>query len=181
MDGQTEIRGGCAHFDREHAFGNEFACSRSHNADTQNALGFRIDDEFRHAFGPIDRNSAAGSCPRILCNFVFAALILRLGFSEASPRDFRISKDDGWNRVWLKGDFVSSDGFGGCPTLVSGFMREHRFADHVADGKDSRIVSLQLLVYLDKSALIDFYLGLVETGVQVVDAGVGRVRLVLSL
>src|SRR5258706_16448908 len=43
-------------------------------------------------------------------------------------------------------------------------VREHRLADHVADGEDRRLVRAPLLVDHDEAALIDLHLRAVETG-----------------
>ena len=60
---------------------------------------------------------------------------------------------------------MSSDGFGSGATIVSGFVREHRLRRlHLQCAKMAGSSVSQLLVHLDESALIDFYLGLVEAG-----------------
>ena len=53
MDGHADIGGQRAHFDGQHAFGDQFAGSRPHNADAEHALSFRIDQ-------PVSLNLPAG-------------------------------------------------------------------------------------------------------------------------
>ena len=110
------------------------------------------------------RDGAAGGGPGKLGDFDFAIFFLRLRFGQAGPRDFGIGEDDRGNGVGLEGDFVSGDGFDGGAAFVHGFVREHGFADYVADGVDGGVVGLQLLVDLDESFGADFDLGFVEAG-----------------
>ena len=48
-----------AHLDRQHAFGNQFAGAGSDQADAENALGLRIEDQLGQAVRPIERDRAA--------------------------------------------------------------------------------------------------------------------------
>ena len=82
-----------------------------------------------------------------------ASFFLRLGFGQAAPGDFGIGEDDGWNGVRFEGDLVSGNGFDRGASFVRGLVRQHRFADHVADGINRWVVGLELLVDLNKSAL----------------------------
>ena len=59
-----------------------------------------------------------------------------------------------------------------CPAMAStavrpscdGFVGQHGLADHVADGVNRGVVGLQLLVYLNESALADFDLSFLQAG-----------------
>ena len=169
MDGQCNVMSERAHFDGEHAFGDQFAGAYADDPNTQHALGLRIEDQLGHAFGAVESHGAAGGSPGKLGHFDLAIFFLRLGFGQAAPGDFRIGEDDGGDSVGLEGDFVSGDGFDGGASFVRGFVGEHGFADYIADGVDSGVVGLQLFVYLDESALADFDLSLFQAG----DFGVG--------
>ena len=164
MDAEREVLRDRAHFDGEHAFGDQFACAHSYDADAQYALGLRIEDEFGHAFGAVDGHGAAGCSPGELGDFDFAIFFLRMGFGQACPGDFGIGEDHGGNGVGLKCDFVTRDGFDRGSSFMRGFMRQHGFADYVSDGVDGGVVGLQLLVDLDESARTDFDLSFVEAG-----------------
>ena len=64
---------------------------------------------------------------------------LRLFLGEPSPGDFRIREYHSRNRQLVKFDGLALDSFNGHTSLVAGFMGQHRFARHVADGQDVRI------------------------------------------
>ena len=153
MDGHRHVAGERRHFDGEHAFGDQLAGARADDADTEHAFGLRIDEQLGHAFGTIEGDGASGRGPGKLRDFDLAIFFLRLRFGQAAPGDFGIGEDDRGNGVRLEGNFVSGDGFDGGAAFVRCFVRQHRLADHVADGVDGRIVGLQLLVHLDESAL----------------------------
>ena len=155
---------GAAHLDGQHSFGDQFSGSRRRR--------FPRPARARSA----DRK-AVWSCLRFgrwswrvrrppgkLGDFDFAIIFLRLGFGQAAPGDLRVGEDDSGNRVGFEGDFVSGDGFDGGASFVRGFVRQHGFADYVANSVDGGIVGLQLLVYLDESALADFDLSFFEAG-----------------
>ena len=128
-----------------------------------------IDEELGHAFGTVEGEGAARSCPGKLGNFDFAVFLLRLRLGEAAPGNFRIGENHRRNGARFEGDLVAGNGFGGGPALVRGFVRQHGFSDHIADGVDGGIVGLQLLVDLDEAARPDFDCGLLQAG----DVGIG--------
>src|SRR5207253_649302 len=107
----------------------------------------------------VEGHSAAGSGPGKLRNFDLAAFLLSLGFGEACPGNFGVREYDRWNCVRFKRDFVSSNVFDCCASLVRCLVRQHWLPDNIADGIDRRIISLQMLVYLDKPALSQADLG----------------------
>ena len=78
MHAFSEITGIGAHFDRQHAFGNQFASSMTDNADAENAIGFRFQDQFCQTIRAIVSQSTTGSGPREFGDFNFDALWLWL-------------------------------------------------------------------------------------------------------
>ena len=44
MDRHAYIGRQSAHFDREHAFGDQFPCTRAYDADTEHTFRLRIDE-----------------------------------------------------------------------------------------------------------------------------------------
>ena len=56
---QLEVCRVRAHLDREHAFGDELAGVRAHEADAENAFGRRIDKQLRQPVGAVERQRAA--------------------------------------------------------------------------------------------------------------------------
>ena len=151
---RADVPGQCGHLDRQHAFGDQFSRAGADDSHAQHALGLRIEDQLRHAFGAIDRHGAAGGGPGKLRDLDFAVLFLRLRFGQPAPGNFGIGEHDCGNGVGLERDFVSGDGFDRGASFVRGLVRQHRFADHIADGVDGGIVGLQLLVHLNESALV---------------------------
>ena len=55
----SKVTNRCTHLNRQHAFRNQLASIVSHNADTKDALGFRIDDELRQTVSPIKSQRSA--------------------------------------------------------------------------------------------------------------------------
>ena len=140
--------------------------ARADDTDAEDALSLRIDDQFRHAFRSVERDGAAGGAPWVLCDLVFAALLFGLRLGEAGPGDFRIGENDRGNSIGLEGDLVAGDRFGGGASLMGRFVRQHGFADNVADRENRWVVGLKLLVDLDESALVDFDLCIVRPGIS---------------
>ena len=66
MDRQLQVGRGRAHLDRQHAFGDQLAGARPDEADAENALGLRIENQLRQAVGAIERDRAARRAPREL-------------------------------------------------------------------------------------------------------------------
>ena len=48
-----------AHLDRQHAFGDQLAGAGADEADAEDALGLRIEDQLRQAVDPVERDRAA--------------------------------------------------------------------------------------------------------------------------
>src|SRR5450755_323321 len=164
MDGHADVGGQRAHFDGEDAFGDQLACACTDDADSEDTLCFRIDQQLSQTFWAVERDGASGSGPGELGDGDFASLFFGLSFGEAGPRDFGIGEDDGGNRVRLESDFVSGDGFDGATALVHCFVGQHRFAGYVTDGVNGRFRGLALLVDFDETLGVDFHFGLVEPG-----------------
>ena len=78
---ERDVAGQRRHFDGQHAFGDHLACTGSYDAHAQHALGFRIENQLRHAFGAVDGDRTAGGGPGKLGNFDLAIFFLRLRFS----------------------------------------------------------------------------------------------------
>ncbi len=64
-----------------------------------------------------------------------------LGFAkrQTGPGDFGIGEDDGRNGLRLERGGMAGEHFGRDFAFVRRFMREHRFAGHVADRHDVRV------------------------------------------
>src|SRR5271169_469220 len=164
MDGHADVGRERAHFDGQHAFGNQLARARAHDTDTEYAFRLRIDEQLGETFGPVAGDGASRGGPRKLGNGDLASLFFGLRFGEAGPSNFRIGEDDGGNRVRFEGDFVAGDGFDGGAAFVHGFVGQHRFAGDVADRVDGGVGGLALLVDFDESLLVDFHFRFVEAG-----------------
>ena len=98
-----------------------------------------------------------------------AVLLLRLRLGQATPGNLGIGEDHGGNCIGFERNFVSCDGFDGGASFMRSLVRKHGLADYVANGVDRGIVSLQLLVDLDESALADLHMCLFQTR----DFGIG--------
>ena len=59
MNGHGDVFGQSGHLHCQHAFGDKFSRSRANDANTQHPFSLRIEDEFGHAFGPIDGHGSA--------------------------------------------------------------------------------------------------------------------------
>jgi len=123
VNGHRHIAGQCCHFDGEHSFGNQFAGTDANNADTEDALCMRINDQLCHSFRSIESDSPSGCGPRKLRNFDFPILLFRLSFGETAPGNLRIGKNDCRDRVGLEGAFMSSDSFDRDSSLVRSLVR----------------------------------------------------------
>src|ERR1700680_3969977 len=163
MDGECDVFDERAHLDGEHSFRYEFAGAGADNSYPQHALGLRIDDQLGHAFSSVDCHGASRGAPGESGYLDLAIFFLRLGLGEAAPGDLWIGEDDGGNCVGFEGDFMSSDGFDRGASFMRGLVRQHGFAHDVADGVNGGIVCLQLLIYLNETALADFDLSFLQT------------------
>ena len=74
MDGHANVGREGAHFDREHAFRDEFAGACAYDADTEHAFRLRIDEQFGETFGTVDGDGAARSGPWKFGDGDFASL-----------------------------------------------------------------------------------------------------------
>ena len=79
MDRELHVGHERSHFDGEYAFGDELTGAASDNADAEDTLGRRIDDELRHAVGSIDGDSAAKRGPRKLRDLNLTILFFGIG------------------------------------------------------------------------------------------------------
>src|SRR5216684_9052736 len=164
MDGHANIGRERAHFDGQHAFGDQFARARAHDADTEHAFRLRIDEQLGQAIGPVERDGATRSGPWKLGDGDLATLFLGLSFRQASPRDFRIGEDNRRNRIRFESDFVAGDCLNGRAALMHCLVGKHRFTRDVADGVDRGIGGLPLLVDFDESLLVDLDFRLIQAG-----------------
>ncbi len=139
------------------------------NSDAQHAFGFRINDQLGHALGAVESQArpeaAQGNLATLISRFSFCAWV---SVRPAQAISGSVKTTAGM-ALGSKCDFVSGDGFDGGAAFMRGFVRQHGFADHIADGVDGGVVGLQLLVDLDESARADFDLSFVEAG----DFGIG--------
>src|SRR2546426_903363 len=87
-----------------------------------------------------------------------------LRFGQARPRQLGIGEHDRRNRPRRERDVLARHHFDGDAAFMRRLVREHRLADHVADGEDRRLVRAALLVDHDEAALIDLHLRLLEAG-----------------
>src|SRR5579864_1284155 len=163
MDAQCNIAGQGSHLNREHALSDQLARTGSYDADAEHALGLRIDDQFRHAVRAINGDGPARCSPGKFRHFDLTAFLLSSSLGQTAPGNFRISENDGGNRVGLECNLVAGDGFNGDTSLVRRLMSQHGLAHDVADGIDGRIVRLQLFVDLNEAAGPNPNLSLLQT------------------
>ncbi len=164
VDGHGQIAGQRGHFDGQHSFGNKFAGSGANESHAQHALGLRVNDQFGHAFGTVERDGAPRCTPGKFRYFDLPIFFFSLGLGEAAPCNFGIGEHDCRNRRGFEGDLVSSDGFDGDTSLVRSLVRQHGLTNHVADRVDEGIGGLKLLVHFDKATRVDLHLRFVESG-----------------
>src|SRR5438552_9342042 len=155
MNRERDIFGQRTHFDCEYAFCNQFSGACAHDTYPQHALTLRINNELGHAFRSVDGHRSSRGGPGEFRDFKLAILFLRFRLSEATPRDFRIGKNNRGNGTWLKCNFVTCDRFDCGTPFMRSLVRQHGLPGHVADGVDHRIIRLQLLIYLDEPAWAD--------------------------
>ena len=121
-----------AHFDCQHAFGDQFARAGAADADTEDAARLRIQHQFRQAVVAAQRRGSSRCGPgKSGDRHVLAGGFGRL-FGESAPGDFRVRKDDGRNRR-IERRLLPGDDPGGDQPFMRSFVREHGFADHIAD------------------------------------------------
>ena len=89
-----DVARGGAHLDGEHAFADQLAGAGADNADTENAFGFRFDNELGQAVGAVESQRAARGAPQELGDFDVDVFLLGFGFGQAAPGDFRVGVDD---------------------------------------------------------------------------------------
>ena len=102
VDTELEIGRVGGHLDGEDTFGDELTRTAADDADAENPLGARLDDELRDAIRPIDRDGAAERRPRESRDFHLAALSLGLGLLQAAPGDLRVGEAASRNGLGLK-------------------------------------------------------------------------------
>ena len=111
VDGQGYVAGQRRHFDGKHSFSDHLARARADDANAKYAFGMGIEEKLGQAFGPVNRDGAAGGSPGKFSDFDLAIFFLRLRFRQATPGDFGIGEYDRRNGVRFEGNFVSGDGF----------------------------------------------------------------------
>ncbi len=164
MDRHADVCRQRAHFNRQHALGDQFTSARSTNTDAKHALSLRIDQQFGQPFRPIKRDSAPRGSPRKLGHLDLASLFFGLSLGNPGPGNFRISKDHRRNRIGFECNFVPRNRFDRSPALMHRLVRQHRLAGHVANRVDGGIGRLPLLVDFDEPLSVDFDLCFVESG-----------------
>jgi hypothetical protein len=87
-----DVARGGAHLDGEYAFADQLAGADADDADAEDALGFRFDNELGQTVGPVQRERAAGSAPEKFGDLNLDVFLLGFGFGETAPGDFRIGK-----------------------------------------------------------------------------------------
>ena len=124
------------------------------NADTQDAFGIRIDDEFRQTIRSVEAQRAPRSSPREFGNLHFDSLLLRLGFGQTTPGHLGISEHDSGNHKLVATSGFAGDDLDGDPRLARGLVREQHAARAVADGVDGGLAGLLLLVGFDEAFVV---------------------------
>src|SRR5256885_6778560 len=109
MDGELQVASQRRHLDREYAFGDQFPCAGPGYADTQDLLGFRINDELGDTVTAVERGGTSAGGPREARNLDGTLLCFRLGFRQAAPGNFRIGEDDRGNGARLKHNIAAGD------------------------------------------------------------------------
>src|SRR3989442_15938677 len=111
MDRQRDIFRQRSHFNRENALCNQFSGACADDAYTQYALALGIENQLGHTFGAVEGHGPSRGGPGEFRDFKLAILFLRFRLSEATPRDFRIGKNNRGNSNWLKCNFWTCDRF----------------------------------------------------------------------
>src|SRR5690606_32228638 len=87
VDRVGEIVRDGSHLDREDALGDELSRARADDADAQDSLGLRIEDDLRQALGAPERERATRHRPREAADADLDALRAGLLLLESAPRD----------------------------------------------------------------------------------------------
>jgi hypothetical protein len=112
---QGDVLGGRAHFDGQHALGNEFAGARADDANAEDAFGIRIDDELGQAVGAVEGQARPEAAHGNLATLTSMPFALASCFGQPAPGQFRIGEHDGGMVISVKA--LSS------PTMTSTAMR----------------------------------------------------------
>ena len=89
MDGEADVGGIGAHFDRERGLGDQIACRGPNDAATDDPLVFLVEQDLGDAFIPAKRQRASARRPRKNTLAVLDAFGLGFDLGEANPGHFR--------------------------------------------------------------------------------------------
>src|ERR1035437_8527145 len=165
VNGQGEVLRGCAHLHREHPLGNQFSGPLPYDADAQNTLGVRFDNQFRQAVRAIKGQRPARSRPRELAHLHRDALGFRFSFGHSAPRDFGVGEDDCRDGDIDKRALLANNNFHRDPSFLRGFMSEQHAPGDVANRVDRRVGRLLLLVHMDEPLFVEGDLGVLQAEV----------------
>src|SRR5688572_16002951 len=107
MDGFCKISRRSSHLDCQRSFTDEFTCTMTDNAYSQDPLCLGIYNQFRHSVGPIERQSTTRSAPRKLHNLDLNPFCPSLCLCYSGPSDFWLSENDGRNYHLFEGALFS--------------------------------------------------------------------------
>ena len=169
-----DVAGGRAHLNRQHAFRDQFARVTTGDADAENALRLRVDDQLRHAIRAVKGQRPTGSAPREFHDLDNLALCLRFRFGQTAPRHLWISEHHGRNDDLVPLRHFAANHLDSNTRLFVRLVRQHDAARDVADGADDRVGRLHPGVHLDETLLIALDLGVLQAKVRAVRHAANR-------
>ncbi len=111
VDRQLKVFCGGAHFHGEPPFRDKFAGDGSGNADAQDLVRLRIEDDFREPAVPIQGRRAPGCRPWESRYLDLHALAFGLRLGESTPSDLGVGEDYGGGDARFERDIVSRERF----------------------------------------------------------------------
>jgi hypothetical protein len=134
-------------------FGDQLAGAGTDQADAEQALGLRVQNQLRQTVGAIERRSPGPTRPgefrRHAAPPSAACASVRLHHAISGSVKTTAGIARGANATFAR-HHLDRD-----PPFVRRLVREHRFAYDVPDREDRRLVRAALLVDHDEAALID--------------------------
>src|SRR5262249_48700401 len=144
------------------------------NADSQDALGFGFNDQFREPFRTADRLGPPRGAPREADDDHFAILGFGLGFGQAAPGDLGIGKDNRrYRRIVERGRFAG-ERFGDNLGFARRLVGQHRLARDVTDGEYIRVGGAPLRIDGHEPFGVNLDLGIFQSQVLAVGTAADR-------
>ena len=136
---------------------------------TQNGVGLLISEDFHEAIGVTVGPGAAVGRKRKLTHVVGGASFFELFFGLSHRGHFRPCVDDAGDGIVIDMARLTGDELHASRAFFLCLVGQHRPANHVTNGKNTRDVGLEMMVNFDKAALVHLHPGLGEA--QLVSEG----------